>query len=272
MQPVNTLQRAMTDDTTKPERRKPRKIRSVKDLWRRIRGPIAQSEAVSSSLAWLIAQYLRLVRLTNPRAPGSSQLDDMKRGGEPFIAAAWHGQHLMAPTLIPDGVQFVVMVSKSRDAELNARVAESFGGEVIRGSGGRDASKSTEKGGARALLVLKNALKRGKSAAMIADIPHGTPREAGGGVILLAKLSGRPIIPIAYATSRRKIIEKSWDKTAIPLPFGRSGLVIGEPIFVADDADDAMLEAKRVELTENLQMITKQVYGLVDGNAGMDRR
>ncbi|MGH6761936.1 MAG: lysophospholipid acyltransferase family protein [Phyllobacterium sp.] len=262
----------MTDDTTKPASRKPRRIRSIKDVWRRIRGPIAQARAVSSSLAWIIAQYLRFVRLTNRRVPGSSQLDDMKRGGMPFIAAAWHGQHLMAPTLIPDGVHFVVMVSKSRDAELNARVAESFGGEVIRGSGGRDARKSTEKGGARALLVLKNALKQGKSAAMIADIPHGTPREAGGGVILLAKLSGRPIIPIAYATSRRKVMEKSWDKTAIPLPFGRSGLVIGDPIFVSDDSDDAMLEAKRVELTDTLQTITGQVYDLVDGKAGMGRR
>ena len=32
---------------------------------------------------------------------------------------------------------------------------------------------------------------------MIADIPHGTPREAGQGIILLARLSGRPILPVA---------------------------------------------------------------------------
>eukprot|EP01133_Synstelium_polycarpum_P001213 gene1213-1402_t len=102
---------------------------------------------------------------------------------------------------------------------------------------------------------------------MIADIPHGTPRDSGQGVILLAKLSGRPIIPICYMTSRRKILEKSWDKTTIPLPFGRSGLIVGDPIFVPEDADDAMLEAKRVELTASLNANTVRVQALVDGRA-----
>ena len=191
----------------------------------------------------------------------------MKRGGEPFIAVAWHGQHLMAPFLMPRGVRFAAMFSKSKDAELNARVAERFGVEIIRGSGGREPTKSIEKGGVRALLALKKALKDGKTAAMIADIPHGTPRDSGQGVILLAKLSGRPIIPICYMTSRRKILEKSWDKTTIPLPFGRSGLIVGDPIFVPEDADDAMLEAKRVELTASLNANTVRVQALVDGRA-----
>ncbi|WP_258809115.1 DUF374 domain-containing protein, partial [Klebsiella pneumoniae] len=84
---------------------------------------------------------------TNPRLPGSSDLEDMKRGGEPFIAVAWHGQHLMAPFLMPRGVRFAAMFSKSKDAELNARVAERFGVEIIRGSGGREPTKSIEKGG-----------------------------------------------------------------------------------------------------------------------------
>lgn len=261
----------MADTSSAPERREKRKRGPLKRAWRKIRGPIARSRLISSLMASLIAQYIRLVRATNPRVAGSSDLDDMKRGGVPFIAVAWHGQHLMAPTLMPDGVQFVAMVSKSKDAEMNARVAEKFGAEIIRGSGGRDASKSTEKGGARALLVLKNALKQGKTAAMIADIPHGTPRQAGEGVILLARLSGRPIIPIAYATSRRKIMEKSWDKTTVPLPFGRSGLRIGDPIFVSADSDAAMLEEKRVELTDNLQRITTEVYDMVDGRTALDR-
>ena len=132
---------------------------------------------VRTMIVWLITQFFRLVHLTNPRLAGSSDLEDMKRGGEPFIAVAWHGQHLMAPFLMPRGVRFVAMFSKSKDAELNARVAERFGVEIVRGSGGRERARGTEKGGARALLVLKKALNEGKTAAMIADIPHGTPRE-----------------------------------------------------------------------------------------------
>lgn len=239
----------------------------MKRFWRSIRGPLANSPIVRTMIVGLITQFFRLVHVTNPRLPGSSDLEDMKRGGEPFIAVAWHGQHLMAPFLMPRGVRFVAMFSKSKDAELNARVAERFGVEIVRGSGGRERARGTEKGGARALLALKKALKEGKTAAMIADIPHGTPRESGIGVVLLAKLSGRPILPICYLTSRRKVLEKSWDKTTIPLPFGKSGLIVGDPIFVPEDADDAMLEAKRVELTNSLNANTVRVHELVDGAA-----
>ncbi|TIW76367.1 MAG: DUF374 domain-containing protein, partial [Mesorhizobium sp.] len=89
-----------------------------------------------------------------------------------------------------------------------------------------------DKGGAKALIALKKSLTAGKNVAMIADIPHGTPRDAGLGIVLLARLSGRPLLPVAIATSRRKVLEKSWDKTTINLPFGRSAVSIGAPIFV----------------------------------------
>jgi lysophospholipid acyltransferase (LPLAT)-like uncharacterized protein len=95
------------------------------------------------------------------------------------------------------------------------------------------------------LITLKKALDGGTNVAMIADIPHGKPREAGLGVVTLAKISGRPIVPLALATSRRKVIDRSWDKTTINLPFGRSALVIGEPIHVSGDATSEALERLR---------------------------
>ena len=257
----------MTENNSAAAKAPRRKVGMLKRFWRSIRGPLANSPLVRSAIVWLITQFFRLVHLTNPRLAGSSALDDMKRGGEPFIAVAWHGQHLMAPFLMPRGVRFVAMFSRSKDAELNARVAERFGVEIVRGSGGRDRTRGAEKGGARALIALKKALAEGKTAAMIADIPHGTPRDSGPGVILLAKLSGRPILPICYLTTRRKVLEKSWDKTTIPLPFGKSGLIVGDPIFVPEDADEAMLEAKRIELTNSLNANTRRVHELVDGTA-----
>jgi lysophospholipid acyltransferase (LPLAT)-like uncharacterized protein len=157
------------------------------------------------------------------------------------------------------------MVSRSADAEINALLIEKFGIEAVRGSGGRDSARHLDKGGAKALIALKKALVGGKNVCMIADIPHGTPREAGMGVVLLAKLSGRPIFPAALATSRRKVLEKSWDRTTINLPFGRSAMAVGEPILVAPDADDAEMERKRQELTEQLNAATAQAYRLADG-------
>ena len=136
--------------------------------------------------------------------------------------------------------------------------------ETVRGSGGREPKKSVEKGGARALIALKKALDRGSSVCMIADIPHGEPRQAGLGVITLARISGRPIIGVAIATSRRKVFETTWDKTTLNLPFGRTGTVVTDPLYVPADASEADMERIRVEFTELLNAATREAYRLAD--------
>ena len=157
------------------------------------------------------------------------------------------------------------MVSRSADAEINATVLEKFGIKAVRGLGWTHDGRRGEKGGASALIALKKALEEGSNVAMIADIPHGKPRDAGMGIILLARLSGRPIIAGAIATSRRKVLEKSWDKTTISLPFGRRAVVVSPIIHVDRDADDAEMERKRQELTDALNSATDKAYALVDG-------
>jgi len=237
-----------------------------KTFWRKIREPLAQSRFVKSAIASLFAQFVRLVRLTNRLVDGSAQF----AGGayahlEPGIIALWHGQHILTPAYYPKDRPLVAMVSRSADAELNALMLEKFGIEAVRGSGGREGSKHLDKGGAKALIALKRSLVAGKNVAMIADIPHGTPRDAGLGIVLLARLSGRPILPTAITTSRRKVLERSWDKTTVNLPFGRSSIVIGTPVFVPANADAAEMERKRQEVTASLNAATAEAYRLVDG-------
>ena len=58
-------------------------------------------------------------------------------------------------------------------------------------------------------------------------------------------MSGRPIYPIAMATSRRFEL-RNWDRTTVNLPFARGATVVPEPIRVAADADEAALEAARL--------------------------
>lgn len=240
----------------------------LKRLWKKVREPLAKSRFVKGAISSLLANGLRLVRLTNPLVKGSVDI----LGGpharyEPVIVALWHGQHLLAPVFYPRGRGLAAMVSRSADAELNATVLAKFGIETVRGSGGREGSNNVDKGGAKALIALKKTLSAGTNVCMIADIPHGTPRESGIGIVLLAKLSGRPILPVAFTTSRRKVLEKSWDKTTINLPFGRGSTVIGDPIFVASDADDAEMERKRKEVTVALNAATTEAYRLVDKRA-----
>jgi lysophospholipid acyltransferase (LPLAT)-like uncharacterized protein len=244
-----------------------RRVRSrgpLKTLWRKLRKPLAESKATKAVLASLLANALRFIRLTNRVAPESDDLAVAHDVHSPAIVAFWHGQHLLAPAVYPRKSRLVAMVSRSADAELNALVVEKFGLETVRGSGGRQKAQHLDKGGAKALVALKKALDAGSNVCMIADIPHGTPRDAGLGIVTLARFSKKPIVPVAIATSRRKVLERSWDKTTISLPFGTMGIAVGAPVLVPADADPAMLEAKRREVTQSLNAATERAYRIAD--------
>ncbi len=50
---------------------------------------------------------------------------------------------------------------------------------------------------------------------------------------MLAQISGRPMLPMAYAASSAWLV--AWDKFVIPRPFARIAIAIGEPVTVARD-------------------------------------
>jgi lysophospholipid acyltransferase (LPLAT)-like uncharacterized protein len=173
----------------------------------------------------------------------------------PAIIALWHGQHLMVPFMWPKGIPLDALISKNADAEINARILERMGVNTIRGSGGRDEKQNLDRGGAKALLALRRSLAEGRSVAMIADVSHAERRQAGEGIVTLARISGRPIIPVAYASSNHYVIEKSWDKTTLNLPLGKRGFAVGEPIYVSA-MDDISLKLNQV--TDALNEVTKR--------------
>lgn len=236
-------------------------------LWRTIRKPIQNSHAFKLIVAAVAANFIRLVRLTNPVAKGSDDPTEGFLRNKNSIFALWHGQHIFLPGFHPRRNPMATMISKSADAEINALATEMLGLKVFRGSGGRERERTIEKGGIRGLISMKKALDEGYSVGTVADIPSGTARDAGMGVITLAKLSGRPIVPLALNTSRRKVLEKTWDKTTILLPFGRSAIFFDEPIFVPRDADEATMEQKRRELTVALDAVQDKARRTADGEA-----
>lgn len=258
----------MTDLTQASEQTRRKKVRRpptrLKRFWIRIRQPIANSWLFKHALAGAIVAYLRLVKATNRKLTGVGENDEFVEVNGPLIVALWHGQHLLSPVYWPRRHPAVAMLSRSADAELNAIAVKMLGIEAVRGSGGRDEAHDPGKGGARALIGLKKALEQGKNALMIADIPHGQARQAGLGIITLARISGRPIVPVAIATSRKRVLHSTWDKTVINLPFGRAAAIPGALVHVPADADEAMMEAKRRELTEALDAVNHLAQSMVD--------
>jgi lysophospholipid acyltransferase (LPLAT)-like uncharacterized protein len=105
------------------------------------------------------------------------------------------------------------------------------------------------------------ALEENYSVATTADVPKRS-RIAGMGIIMLARESGRPIMPFAMATSRF-IRLNNWDRTTINLPFGRGALVGGDIIVVSPDADADAMEKLRAQLQATLNDATARAYARI---------
>ncbi|MCE8000455.1 MAG: lysophospholipid acyltransferase family protein [Rhodobiaceae bacterium] len=227
---------------------------------------ILKSGAVQGALALSIASYIRLVHLTcrfNQRRadiPERFWADD-----ETFICATWHGQNLILPMFWHNWRTLKILVSKHGDGEIIARLMHSLGLGTIRGSGAPKgkAEKSIEKGGAAALRAMVRALKNGASIGLTADMPPGPRRIAGLGIVTMARLSGRPILPIVATTRARLVLGNTWDKFTIPLPFNRGVVVWGDPIYVPRDADDAAIEACRLQVEDALNQLTREANAMV---------
>ena len=224
---------------------------------------LLNSPTFQNMAAGLVHGLLAFSFRGNRLVPASDDMEAHVEGNTPVIIALWHGQHLLAQFVRPKDQPVATVVSRSTDAEINARVLARAGIEVIRGSGGRERAETVRKGGVKALKGVKDALDRGVNVVMIADISKGEPRRAGDGIVALARLSGRPIIPMAIATSRYYVFKKSWDKTTINLPFGRACLKLGDPIFVPRQASDAELESLRQKVTDELNGVTDKAYRAV---------
>lgn len=184
----------------------------------------------------------------------------------PVIVTMWHGEHFMLPFARRKDHRVQVLISNARDGEINSIAAKMLGMEVIRGSGGRKKDRRTVgKGGAKGLLAMVRSLSEGISVSMTADIPRGTPRKASPGIITLARLSGRPILPVAFASTRFKRLD-TWDRSVITLPFGSGMFVAGELVRVAEDADEETQEAARLELETSLNQAYAEAYQIVGRN------
>ncbi len=210
-------------------------------------GRNARVRALASRLA---AGYIRLVFRT-----GRWDHDglDIPAGfverGRPVIGAFWHSRLLMMVHAWTFDRPFFMLISRHRDGALIAEAIGRLGIGVVSGS--------TRKSGASAFRELLRMLRAGTSIGITPDGPRGPRMRIDPGVILLARLSGAPIIPATYSVRRRLLID-SWDRFLLPLPFSRGVLLCGEPVLVPRDAGAAELEALRLDLERRLIDLTAE--------------
>ena len=222
---------------------------------------VLRSSWFQRAVGSLTAEFLRLVFRTNRFSFDPPDVYDLVEPQMPAIFAFWHGQHFLTPFIKTKDIHRAkVLVSRHRDGEFNAVAAERLGIGTIRGSGDHG-SAFHRKGGVGAFKEMVRALEQGYNVALTADVPKRS-RIAGLGIIMLARESGRPIMPFAMATSRFLRL-KNWDRTTINLPFGRGALVGGEIIMVPSDAGAQTMEELRARLEATLNDATVRAYAQV---------
>src|SRR5262245_53811179 len=186
-----------------------------------------------SCLGWAVVQFIgktsRFPTHSHPQAP--ALLDHKK----PVTYAFWHRFQLLLVYERRDlGIH--VLVSQSRDGEFIARTLHRFGFRTVRGSSSR--------GGRAALMALLDTVRAGGQTGITPDGPRGPFRSVQPGVVAVARKTGTPILPLAWAGSRVKELS-SWDRFLIPKPFGRYEVVLGEPFTLGaeDGAEEKVQRA-----------------------------
>lgn len=206
-----------------------------------------------------LARLMRFVHHTARVVSEPGDIVGMLAANHPLILASWHGQFMMLPFLQPPGARVSALVARHGDGALVGEALEAFGVGLIHGAGA--GTRRRDKGGAHALRKAVAALKDGVSVVMTADVPPGPARRAGAGIIVMARLSGRPIVPVAAATSHYKAFD-TWSRMTLNLPFSKLGYAAGVPIFIPPDADDKLIEAYRQGLEKALDEVTRRAFDL----------
>ncbi|HZC97407.1 MAG TPA: lysophospholipid acyltransferase family protein [Bradyrhizobium sp.] len=210
---------------------------------------------------FLAAEFLRLVWLTNRFSIFPPDVYAEVEPRSPVILVFWHGQHFLTPFIRTKEIHRAkVLISLHRDGEFNAIAAERLGIGTIRGSGDHGTAFH-RKGGVGAFREMVQALEDRWNVATTADVPKRA-RVVGMGLIMLARESGRPILPFAMATSRFVRL-KNWDSSTINLPFGRGAVVGIDSVFVPPDADAETMERLRLQVETYLNEATRRAYAAV---------
>jgi len=175
---------------------------------------------------WLGAKLIRFIAFTQrSEVLGENVVQERWQRGEHVIICAWHDQLLMMVTIYK-GPGAKILISRSRDGELIARTVSYFGQGSVRGSSSR--------GGREAFREMLKYAALDVDLAVTPDGPKGPRRLIKDGVIQLARISGRPVIPLAYACSRGHRF-RSWDRFLLPYPFARGVYCHGSPLFFSRD-------------------------------------
>lgn len=203
----------------------------------------------------LVWKTCRVVKVT-----GSDHAEQLLASSEPFVPCYWHQQHIFCAYYLlglqKQGLKLGFLISPSKDGDVPAQIIEKMGARAVRGSSNRT--------GARAIRDLYNIMaKEGISPVNTADGPTGPIFKFKPGAVMLAQLTGYPMLPMAYAADRAWQVD-SWDRFIIPKPFSNIAITIGKPRYVDKKSGMDIQKVISDEMEQSLNSLTAEAKKILN--------
>lgn len=218
-------------------------------------------ERVVEGAAWILSLFVvGLFRIIDSSIDlhifGYEHMAALLRAARPFLIVVWHGRGLL-PVFFFQGLPLVIYTSHARDGSfrpgsramrrITLAALQHLGYHVL------DAARFPTE--SRGVIRFLQSLEHGRGGVIAADGPSGPMFRAKPGAAFVAKKTGVALVPVG-AGLQHAIAMESWDQFELPVPFVRGALVIGEPIDVPDDIDEAHLEILSKQLETMLNDLT----------------
>lgn len=195
-------------------------------------------------LYWLIRSVLATCRTT---VENDGFFRKTAEAGKNMILVSWHNRLVILPHYYNHmyGLKnLTIMVSMSRDGEMFKRLLAKYDIECIRGS--------TTRGGRSAVKALIRETRKGRDTSIALDGSKGPRYIVQPGALLMAQMTGMPIVPITVAANRKYELN-TWDRMIVPKMFARLHGIFAEPMYVPRHIRD--LEPYRLQLQETMDCI-----------------
>ena len=210
-------------------------------LWKKFWEPILRLPFFQWILAGLMALAIWFVYFTCRKKITNWDVFKKYRR-RPAVFIFWHGRSMMlSPIVCLGGMRAYAVASRHKDGRMMAKLQRLFGLKSIYGS--------TSEGGISVLREGVRILRRGDySMCLSPDGPGGPSLRVQDGALYFAKMTGAPIIPVCYSSSRAWF-QNRWDRYLVALPFSTITCKIGNPIFIDSkiNAEDFEKLRKKIE-------------------------
>ncbi|MDR1027267.1 MAG: DUF374 domain-containing protein [Rickettsiales bacterium] len=210
-------------------------------------------------MQWLTAAVfyfgIKLVWLLNKKEVRNDYIF-REFSGRPAIWVVWHGRSMMmVPIVRKYRLRGSVITARSRDGKIMAKLQRLAGLKSISGS--------TKKGGVNVLRKGVRVLQSGNLVTLSPDGPRGPRMRLNDGCLYFAKMSGAPIIPVCYTTTK-PWFQHRWDRYLIAKFFGKIIVSVGAPVYF-----DRKNPGEMTELHDKLEKIMVEQQQNLDREVGL---